>query len=383
MPDAPVILYGCPPSLYTGKVRSYLRKAGIPFVEKLQSHPDFAAKIMPAVGRFVVPVLEMPNGEIVQDTTEIIDYLEKAYGQPVDVYPSSPKQRIASLILELFGDEGLLRPAMHYRWNFPEENDHFISMEFGRFMNPRASDEEAYELAKMPKAAMQKYLPALGITPETIPVIEQDYLELLTALDKHFLEHPYLLGGRPTIGDFGLYAPLYAHLARDPAPAMLMKKHANRVWRWVERMTVADSDMPEFPDAQPELHTDDIVPASLTYILKLVARCYLPELNALVAFINEHLENAGDIPPETAVITDDKRRVLGRVEIEIGNQKAEIGARHFSLWMLQRIHDAYDALDQKDRPAVDLLLAETGLATLVSTRPSRRMERMNFREVWA
>jgi hypothetical protein len=30
--------------------------------------------------------------------------------------------------------------------------------------------------------------------------------------------------------------PLYAHLARDPYPSVLMKQQAQRVWRWVERM---------------------------------------------------------------------------------------------------------------------------------------------------
>ena len=27
-----------------------------------------------------------------------------------------------ALLLELYGDEGLTKPAMHYRWNLPEEN---------------------------------------------------------------------------------------------------------------------------------------------------------------------------------------------------------------------------------------------------------------------
>lgn len=376
----PVTLYGAPPSLYSGKARSYLRKAGIDYIERLQSHPDYAGRILPVIGRFVIPVLEHDQ-LIVQDTTEIIDYLEENSGAPVGVYPDTPKQKIISLILEVFGDEGLLRPAMHYRWNFPEENDYFISMEFGRFMNPQADDEEARQLAGMPKAAMQKYLPGLGITDETIPEIERTYEELLAALDAHLLKHPYLMGGKPTIADFGLYGPMYAHLARDPKPEMLMKTTANRVWRWVERMTASNLDKPEFIGLPDETVPDDEIPETLKAVLKLVARDHAPEVSALVQFVNEHLESN----PETgsAVITDATRRVLGRITIPVGDLEVSVGARHFTLWMLQRVRDAYDSLSEADKADVDSLLIELGLEAYVHHRPKRRINRANYVEVWA
>ena len=36
--------------------------------------------------------------------------------------------------------------------------------------------------------------------------------------------------------DFGLIAPMYAHLGRDPYPLALMQSRAIHVFRWVERM---------------------------------------------------------------------------------------------------------------------------------------------------
>ncbi len=380
--ETPVTLYACPPSLYSGKARSYLRKAGIPFEERLQSHPDYAGRILPTVGRFVIPVLET-NNTIVQDTTEIIDYLEANSDTPYGVYPDTPRQKIIALILETFGDEGLLRPAMHYRWNFPEENDYFISMEFGRFMNPMATDEEARQLAAMPKAAMQKYLPGLGITDETIPDIEQAYQDLLKALDAHFLKNPYLLGGKATIADFGLYGPMYAHLARDPAPEMLMKRTANRIWRWVERMTAASSDMPEFPGMATEVLPDDQIADTLLPVLKLVGKHYAGEITALVDFVDNHLNNNPDIESDTPIVTDETKRVLGRISVPLGDKQVPVGARHYSIWMLQRIHDAYDALTEDEKASVDALLDETGLSPFVHSRPTRRMKRANYKEVWA
>mgnify|MGYP002682846698 CR=1 FL=1 len=62
--NEPLILWGTPHSLYTGKVRSYLIKKGVPYREFYASHPDFQARIRPVVGLGVTPVLETPDGVI-------------------------------------------------------------------------------------------------------------------------------------------------------------------------------------------------------------------------------------------------------------------------------------------------------------------------------
>ena len=54
----PYTLYGASHSLYTGKARCYLRNQGIDYVEVPTSHPDFAARILPQIGRGIIPVLE-------------------------------------------------------------------------------------------------------------------------------------------------------------------------------------------------------------------------------------------------------------------------------------------------------------------------------------
>jgi glutathione S-transferase len=376
----PVTMYGAPPSLYSGKVRSYLRKQGIPFEERLTCHPDFFEKIVPAVGRYVIPVVQAQNGDIIQDTSEIIDHFETQQ-RTASAYPNTPKQKIVALILELFGDEGLIRPAMHYRWSFAEENDAFISYEFGRFMSPQAANEEAYQLAAMPKSQMNAYLPPLGISEETTGIIEEAYLEFLLTLDRHLLKYPYMLGGRPTIADYGLYAPLYAHLARDPAPAMIMKKHGNRVHRWVERMTVADADMPEFPDMPQSTLPDDKIPGTLKDILQLVSRDYLPELIGLTSFINEHIANNN--PEEnTPVVDGTSKRTLGFFTCNVRGKDVSLTARHYSLWMLQRVQDAFDSLSVTDQSEVKTLLEEVSLDGLINLRTLRRIERRDFKEVW-
>jgi glutathione S-transferase len=70
---------------------------------------------------------------------------------------------------------------------------------------------------------------AFGVSPETASLIESAYHELLELLQDHLGGSPYLLGGRPSLADYGLIAPLYAHLSRDPHPSILMKQRAHRV----------------------------------------------------------------------------------------------------------------------------------------------------------
>lgn len=378
-----IIFYGCPVSLYSGKVRSYLRKADISYVERLQSHPEYLQRIMPTVGRFVIPVIETKGGDIIQDTTEIIDFLEENSTYPFGVYPTAPKQRIIAFILEAFGDEGLLRAAMHYRWSFPDQNERFIAMEFGRTANPTATDETALKFATPGMAKMSAYLPGLGVTPDTIPAIEQSYKDLLKALDDHLLLNPYLLGGKPTIADFGLYGPMYAHLARDPAPEYLMKTTANRVWRWVERMTAPDLDKPEFPDMADTTAPDDNIPETLLPVLQLIARDYIPEVIALTEFIDDYIHKNPDIESGTPVITDSNKRVLGGCGFKLLDTDLTVGARHYSLWMLQRIHDAFDALTEDEQSDVSAFLKSVNLEAFIDCRAKRRIERKNYKEVWA
>ena len=112
------------------------------------------------------------------------------------------------------------------------------------------------------------------------------YLDYLDALNTHFEQYPYLLGWRPSIGDFGLIAPMYAHLGRDPYPARLMQQRAVSVYRWVERMNRYDQDEPEFFNAGTDFVNDDEVPESLMAVLRVLAEDFVPETLAAAEAIN-------------------------------------------------------------------------------------------------
>ena len=130
MSDKDFILYGMQASLYTGKARAFMRRNRIGVTERGAGHPDYAGKILPVIGRFIIPVIETPAGDIVQDGTDILDYLAEQGLSHEPLYPEDPVTRAAAHLFELFGNEGLLRPAMHYRWDFDEDNLDFIKFSF-------------------------------------------------------------------------------------------------------------------------------------------------------------------------------------------------------------------------------------------------------------
>jgi glutathione S-transferase len=103
-------------SLYSGKARAYMRYKGLDFEQQPATLNTYRRTILPRTGVAMIPVLLTPQGEALQDTTVIIETLEQRHPER-GITPPGPRQRLASLLLELYGDEWLLLPAMHYRWN--------------------------------------------------------------------------------------------------------------------------------------------------------------------------------------------------------------------------------------------------------------------------
>ena len=369
-------LYGMRASLYTGKARAYLIKQDIEYLEFVPGSRRFMKEIVPKIGRMMIPTIETPDGEIIQDSTEIIDYFEKKGLHQESAYPTTPRQLAVAHVLDLYGSEGLLRPAMHYRWNFPEVNDAFIERNFADGLRPGAPPDEALEAARHGMDRMRLAGAAFGVSPEMIPPIESAYLELLELLQAHLGGSPYLLGGRPSLADYGLIAPLYAHLSRDPHPSILMKQRAHRVFRWTERMNSRNDEHCGVPFGSRDFFSDDDIPQSLKAILRHAAEDLVPETEATARFVDEWLE-INDQVEEGAVL----ERGLGLCRFEFRGTTVNALAQPYRIFLLQRLQDACDAMPASDRRSVAELLAEVGLGPLLEIRTRRRVERAQHREV--
>jgi len=136
----PVVLYAMPASLYSGKARAFLRNHGIDYIERAPGDPRYSAEIEAVIGRWIIPVLQAPDGTIVQDTVDIIDYLDADVPPDRSAYPATAVHRTVAHLLELFGGEGLLRPAMHYRWDFDDVNVPFLAKDFSAVLAVGADD---------------------------------------------------------------------------------------------------------------------------------------------------------------------------------------------------------------------------------------------------
>ncbi|MDZ7791752.1 MAG: glutathione S-transferase family protein [Xanthomonadales bacterium] len=364
-PRAGYTLYAAECSLYSGKLRSYLRKKGIAYREIAPSVLTYKRFIVPRTGVSYIPVLHTPDDEVWQDTTEIIDRLEARHPDPA-VYPESPCQRLVSLLLEVYGDEWLLIPAMHYRWNFPDDNLPFLHDEFGGVAFPWLPRFLRRRLGRRVAARFAGFVPGLGITEDTIPAIEASYRALLDDLDVHFRRHDFLLGSRPSIGDFGLIGPLYAHLYRDPHPGRLMRERAPAVAAWVEGMT---DEQPVEGDFLP----GDAVPETLLPVLQRMVREQMPVLADTAVRLAQWRESH----PEERTIP----RALGEHDFDIEGVQGRRKVLPFSLWMWQRVLDFYRGLSREQRDGVAELLDEIDAKPFLERSWPVRVDRRDNRFV--
>ena len=384
------VLYGMPGSLYTGKVRSYLRKQRIAFEERPAGDPRFREEIVPQIGRWIIPVLQMPDGTLLQDGAAIIDHFEAnaallGLTKRPRALPQDAVLAVLAHVFELFGGEGLLRPAMHYRWNFDADNLDFLRADFCAGLAPGASADEQRAIFDLASKRMRQATLAFGVTPQTIATIEHSYADFLGRLDHHLAHTPYLLGDTPTLADYGLIAPLYAHLARDPHPASLMKRTAPRVWRWVERMNSPDPEIGEYLGRSShglDIGLDGETLPSLENLLAFVAQDYLPEIAAYVSFTDAWLASRPDIPAGSNGMPKPGDRQIGITQLIWRGQAIDVMVMPYRLYLLQRVQDAAERLDTTDTARLQALLERSGLTSLLTLKCRRRVLRQGHLEVW-
>ena len=364
-------LYAMTHSLFSGRARSYLIKYGIPFRELSTGQESFKAEVLPKAVLPTIPTLVTPAGEVIRDGAAIIEHFEDANGRPSR--PTGACQQLVSSLFDVIGTDGLLRPAMHYRWNFPEDNLVFLRYHFYHSQRdlPQREEKTEHMMDRMRHAAQ-----IFGVTDDTVEMVEGLYLDFLAAANAHFEAYPYLLGWRPSIGDFGLLAPLYAHLGRDPYPARLMQRRAVRVYRWVERMNRADADMPEYFDAGKDFLADDEVPESLLAVLGVVAEDFVPESRAAAECINRWL---AEHKPEPGTAAE---RFLGMCEFEVRGQPVKAVAQPYRFYLLQRVQQDYSALQPAGQSQIDRMLTACGMSDILSIRLDRQLGRVDNLEVW-
>src|SRR4029077_14070002 len=113
MADRPYRFYASEISYFSGKVRPALRAKLVPYDEILPTTAAYREVIRPRTGLAMIPVVVTPEDETWQDSSDILDALEARFPEPA-IVPATPVQRLVCYLVELYADEFLILPGLHY-----------------------------------------------------------------------------------------------------------------------------------------------------------------------------------------------------------------------------------------------------------------------------
>ncbi len=226
------LIYGVELSPYSVKVRSYFRYKGIPhrwIVRNASTMADYQkyAKIP------IIPLVVTPDEEGVQDSTPILELADRIAPDP-STHPEDPVAGFVSVLLEEFGDEWGNKWMFHLRWARPEDQLSAAGR-IAATMAPPGNEEARLAVREQIIERMIGRTWFVGSNEQTAPQIESGFREALELLEAHLSSRPYLFGGRPSFGDFGLWGQIY-NAWTDPTAAAWIESSAPAVLDWIHRM---------------------------------------------------------------------------------------------------------------------------------------------------
>jgi len=251
-------LLGLEASPYTMKVKSFLTYKGLPFewiTRSLANEPLFKkyAKVQ------LIPLLFFPSGETMQDSTLIIERLDRE-GTGISIHPEDKALWFLSCLFEEFGDEWCNKLMFFQRWFYSAD----ARATGARLAHDRLEGKWYRPIVKpfVAHLLVRRMVPRLaysGGNATNIPQLKQSFEELVAMLELHFRARPYLLGGRPCFGDFGLWCNLYEAWT-DPTAKTYLEANAPNLTRYIRRMLA--------PTAEGPFESLDALKPTLTPILK-------------------------------------------------------------------------------------------------------------------
>eukprot|EP00750_Incisomonas_marina_P032138 INCI8906.1.p1 GENE.INCI8906.1~~INCI8906.1.p1 ORF type:complete len:345 (+),score=60.52 INCI8906.1:232-1266(+) len=250
-------LYGMDNSPYSVKVRSYLRYKKLRHEWVVKSF-DVQEEFQKLAKLPIVPLIVDPSGRVMQDSTPIIEAIEKSYPTP-SIFPEDGALNFVAQLLEEFADEWGNKWMFHYRWARPIDQDR-VSVRLAVEMldaESAADPADVADFAATIKSRMSKRSSVVGSNPTTAPFIERNFRQALIQLEAHFSPstaagtqrvpnaarygRTYIFGSRPCIADFGLASQLYQCMI-DPSAGALMQDLAPATCAWCLRVLSGASD---------------------------------------------------------------------------------------------------------------------------------------------
>ena len=187
-------IIGAEMSPYSVKVRSYFRYKGIPhqwMLRNAASQAEFEKHAkMP-----IIPLVVTPEGTGIQDSTPIIDAIEKLHPQP-SIHPDDAVARFISALIEEFGDEWGNKWMFHYRW--ARDVDQISSAgRIARMRGPHADEEKHARIHRAGARAHGGPGLVRRLQRDTAPQIEAASSRCSALLDKHLACGPICSAAGP------------------------------------------------------------------------------------------------------------------------------------------------------------------------------------------
>ena len=325
-------IFGSELSPYSVKVRSFFRYKCIGH-EWIPRSPAVQAEFQKYARLPLVPLVVTPEGEGIQDSTPILERFESSSPQP-SVIPDDPALAFVSALLEEYGDEWGNKWMFHYRWRFQPDAWSTAERIAEQMMGAQGTLAVAQARAAVAGRMMGR-LGFVGSNERTQPLIEASFVTALGLIEAHLASRTFLLGGRPAMADFGLWAQLY-EAATDPTPGAIMRASAPRVMSWVERMLS--------PKAEGGFETlSALAPTLMPLLAQEVGALFLPWSAANAAAIGR----------------GDKSFTMSLVGAEWTQEPQKYHAR--SLAEIRRKFSA-----AKGAPGLESLLAESGCLAILA-----------------
>ena len=174
-------IIGAEMSPYSVKVRSYFRYKAIPHQWVLRNAAS-QAEYQKYARMPIIPLVVTPEGTGIQNSTPIIDAMEKLYPEP-SIHPDDPVADFISSLIEEFGDEWGNKWMFHYRW--AREVDQISAAgRIARMRGPTADEDKHAAFAGQIRARMVDRVWFVGSNAATAPQIEAGFIDMLGLLER-------------------------------------------------------------------------------------------------------------------------------------------------------------------------------------------------------
>jgi glutathione S-transferase len=261
-------------SMFTRKLEAQLRYQAIPYQWRYKTLEQ-AQAIEARAGTRFVPLLETPDGWVLNDTIAIGPMLHERFSE-TPVIPAAPAQRGACFVLEDFFNHWFPRHALHTRWCYPHNvaaagRNFGINLLLGKSIDSVLSEAEEQQVAGTGQMMLDAFgamaCEVQGAGPGQKAAVQADFHRIMDMLGDHFEEHNFLLGERACLADFALLGPSLAHFLLDPEPRSWLGKRVPMLEAYVERVWAGSG-------SDSKWLAQDEIPESLNPLFEHVRKTY-------------------------------------------------------------------------------------------------------------